>query len=492
MTTLVVDPVIYSMAGASLHGYAVAFQKIYASQMSALSDTSAMGGNVGVSKEWAASYDDNVAEAMSLTQLLIEAMGNYANILQAYGYNYAVADHDRGSGRAAPVKSADLPPTWASCLIPPPSAGGPNSGLFDDVGLAVSALENCGVSIPDGEPEKLKIAADAWGKFASTDGAGNLPALLDRLATSFAAETDPVLEWVDDDLRDLKESAVTVLSLYSDLELACREHKAAIDQLREKLKELLEQLAIDITIEIATGVVFSIVAGALTAGFGAAAVAAAKTASIANKVRKYADRIGGIIGDIKFLKKLNIRDPPAPKKPILQRLKNLWEKVKESFSGRKKPAQAELTQNDVDALGSYTGAGSRDINSALRTDNISPAQQARIDDVNAALAKLPDHEGVVYRGTQLPRDVIDSYKEGEVVTEKAFTSSSVNPGGAFNGDTRFRIVSKTGKDVSPYSTAQQAGHMEDEVLFKSGTKFNVTRNYTDPNTGVTYIDMVEA
>ncbi|WP_040785567.1 hypothetical protein [Nocardia pneumoniae] len=161
MTTLVVDTAVYSSAGASLYSYETAFQRVFSAQIAALSETANMGGNVGESKAWATSYDSTVTTAMSMTELLVTAMGNYAGILNQLGYNHALADYVAGTGRPAPGQPAQLSPAWSVCLLPPPSAGGPGSGLFDDVGFAVSALEDFGVWMPDGEPDDLQTAAEA-------------------------------------------------------------------------------------------------------------------------------------------------------------------------------------------------------------------------------------------------------------------------------------------------------------------------------------------
>ena len=87
--------------------------------------------------------------------------------------------------------------------------------------------------------------------------------------------------------------------------------------------------------------------------------------------------------------------------------------------------------------------------------------------LNAALAKLPDHKGVVKRGSSLsPRDQA-RYVPGEVVVEEAFTSASTER--PFGGNTRFMIHSRHGKDIAPYSEHPN----EKEVLFAAGTRFRV-------------------
>lgn len=306
-TELVVDPMVYSLAGASLYSYTTEFRRLYVAQIETLSGLGAMGGNCGESKTWSTNYDSTVTDAMVMTETLISAMGNYASILQQIGYNYALADYESGSGRAQPVEPTPFSATWEACQVPPPAADGPGSGLFDDVGFAVDALAKYGLEMPDGEPEKLQTAADSWENFASTSGAANLPELLNGLAKSFETETAPELTRVDDDLREMKESAATLLSLYGDLAKACGNHRSAIVAFRDKMKGLLKDLAEDLIEEAVTGVLFSLAAGAMTAGLGAAAVAAAKAGKLALKLKKYVDRALDIKKTSNFISKITER-----------------------------------------------------------------------------------------------------------------------------------------------------------------------------------------
>ncbi|MFD4428679.1 hypothetical protein ACFWPJ_04815, partial [Nocardia sp. NPDC058497] len=300
--------------------------------MDALSGSGSMGGNCGESKAWANNYDTAVADAISMTEALINAMGNYADILQQLGYNWALADYEAGSRRAAPVETAPFLPAWSACRVPPPAACGPGSGIFDDVGFAVQALAKFGVEMPDGEPDKLQIAADTWAKFASESGVGNLPTLLEDLARSFDGETAPELKHVDDDIRDLKASAIAVLALYDDLAQSCRNHQGAITAFRDKMKQLLQDLAWDLAGEVATTVFFSVVAGALTAGMGTAAVAAAKAGKLAAKMKTYVDRVLDIKAAVRFVAKVvDNAGELESQRTRLQRIANLF-RVRGNYS----------------------------------------------------------------------------------------------------------------------------------------------------------------
>ncbi len=150
-----------------------------------------------------------------------------------------------------------------------------------------------------------------------------------------------------------------------------------------------------------------------------------------------------------------------------------------------------LNSDDLAALAHYTGPGYQDLNFALREGALDASQQARIDALHKALEKLPMYEGAVVRGTNLPADVLEQYRPGEIITEPAFTSTStdhtVAQSPTFAGNTEFRIWSTTGRDVS--SVSMYPG--EQEILFPAGSKFYVISKSVDPQTGRTIIEMIE-
>ncbi|BBX99010.1 hypothetical protein MLAC_43040 [Mycobacterium lacus] len=150
-----------------------------------------------------------------------------------------------------------------------------------------------------------------------------------------------------------------------------------------------------------------------------------------------------------------------------------------------------LTSADLSAFADYTGFGYQDLNSALRDNALDASQQARIDAIHKALEKLPVYEGAVVRGSDLPPEALAQYQPGEVITEDAFLSTTTNPAVAesptFAGNVEFRIVSKTGRDISSVSVFPG----EQEILFPAGTKFYVIDRKVNPSTGRTTIDMME-
>jgi hypothetical protein len=156
---------------------------------------------------------------------------------------------------------------------------------------------------------------------------------------------------------------------------------------------------------------------------------------------------------------------------------------------------ASLTAEDVAALHDYTtNDGYTTMNPFLRnsggySDAEQAAIQARADRVSTGLAKLPPRPGMTYRGVNLPDDIVRNYQPGSVVTERAFTSTSTNPGvatGAFDGNTLMVVTGHSGRDIAPFSEFP-----ESEILYDKGTQFLVTGNSFDPTTGKIVIRMRE-
>lgn len=160
-------------------------------------------------------------------------------------------------------------------------------------------------------------------------------------------------------------------------------------------------------------------------------------------------------------------------------------------SGYHQNPSDSLSSDDLSAMADYTGTGYLDLNDALRSTAVDASQHARIDAISNALQKLPMYRGTVTRGTDLPPEVLAQYRPGEVITEKAFLSTTTNPAvarsTAFTGNVEFRIFSNTGRDISSVSLFPD----EREILFPAGTHFYIVDKTIDPLTGKTIIEMIE-
>ncbi len=136
----------------------------------------------------------------------------------------------------------------------------------------------------------------------------------------------------------------------------------------------------------------------------------------------------------------------------------------------------KLTYEQEGAILRYKGGGSYNLNRKLRKGLPLPGEdQATVQLINEALEKLPVYRGTVYRNigfyTKEEFEAFVASLETGIVVEKAFTSSSKIKGAydvemPFNA--HYEIESKTGKDIEQYGEKS-----EKEVLFKSGTSFDV-------------------
>lgn len=135
--------------------------------------------------------------------------------------------------------------------------------------------------------------------------------------------------------------------------------------------------------------------------------------------------------------------------------------------------QHKLSQNEALSVIGYTGSFYKDFNQALRAGKVTPKIARYESLLNTALEKLPKFSGISYRAVQkLSKEDLARYKEGEVVTEPFFVSTSeLKKVQGFSGKVRFEIYGKNGRKVANLSLYPS----EKEVLFKSESRFIVKR-----------------
>jgi hypothetical protein len=151
-----------------------------------------------------------------------------------------------------------------------------------------------------------------------------------------------------------------------------------------------------------------------------------------------------------------------------------------------------LTDLEFFALQIYTSSHNyfEVVNKALRERKLPPEFDVFIGCLKDALDKLPNFEGVCYRGiitTGNFQDFIATYEVGSNHVWHAFTSSSPHEAEAYKGNVLFHITSKTGKNLQ-FFTADGS----DEVLFKPETCYEVTSKQFNGNTLVLFLIEIES
>ncbi|RMI34229.1 hypothetical protein EBN03_07400 [Nocardia stercoris] len=484
----------------SLHNAAVAlFQQVQGSQ-TALSGCSGMSGSYSEAKAWAKTYDDQSWQALFAAQTLAQTMEDYAGALRVIGFNHELADWNANvsdNKGPAPTLPATPDPAVSACDVPPPSAGGPGNGLSDVVGLA----EKVGITIPDGDTDKLGAVGDAWTKLHDAKSVSGLSDEIGRIYDAVNTVKSPEVWTILSDLKGMQDAASTLATGFSALADACHGHQKDLADLRTKLEDQLEDLAKELLEQEAINLAVGAVASMVTFGIGAV-VAAARTAELVEKFAKPIKDLVQVWKDARAAKKdldgaETLAQAARKQQQLQQRIdkaaaqakKNAEKAAKDAADGVKSQS---LTYDDVVTLNrGPTDRNGRDLIKAIREGKLTPEQEQDIAAYNSALDKLPNYEGDVVRQTNLSPEQLDKYVKGQPYTEDSYTCTSHNPAGTGGGlnapssNVEYQIVSKTGKDISQY------GGTKDEIQFKDHTNFFVQDKYWDPQKQMTIIVMDE-
>lgn len=141
----------------------------------------------------------------------------------------------------------------------------------------------------------------------------------------------------------------------------------------------------------------------------------------------------------------------------------------------------EMLPHSAESIKYYTTQdGYREINTALRSNNVSGEIQNRANSIVSGMSTIIPYIGRAYRGVDMPGQWVTNITEqisapgtGRLriaFSDAAFLSASTQITGAFKSKScRFVIQSKTGKSIAPYSVHPA----EHEVLFPPLTQFTI-------------------
>ncbi|WP_071287833.1 hypothetical protein [Mycolicibacterium llatzerense] len=316
-----VDPQTFYDVGKGLYEKAGTVYSAFNTSVATLGTTGSMAGSTDDGKAWAQSYDSRAADVLGAVNDLTKALENYGGVIIQAGYNHAMAEYNANPSQKGtpPVRPAD-PASVAGELTAPPSAGGPGTGLIENIGV----LEHIGIPVPDGDTDKLDKASTAWNQLATGPGITAVVQALSGNAAKFRDTKSPEVEYIVKDLDELHQAADAILGSCAELAQSCSEYKTSLDDLRTKMKETVE----DLVEELAISAVIGIATAFLSAGVGAFAA----TAKAAASIKKYAGIIRGIIESWKISKNIKsgvkkVHDVAGVRKR-LERIKNLGKKGK--------------------------------------------------------------------------------------------------------------------------------------------------------------------
>ncbi|MFD4403403.1 hypothetical protein ACFWPH_11610 [Nocardia sp. NPDC058499] len=309
-----------------------------------------MAGSVGPGKEWARSYDEQVQGTNNLVTALAMLADRYTSALNQIGHTYALADHEPSTGTPPPAKPPNPPLAFSSCPVPPPSAGGPGSGLVDD-GLELAKKIGIDLPVPDGDTDKLHTAATIWKAIAQAPEITNLPAELERAATLFQTVTAPEVDTIDDDLRVMKAAAEDLIATFTDLANECTAQEGAHDKMKVDLQEVLGWFAEELRDYALVTVAFAVAASFLSFGVGGAAVTAVRAGKAVDLVNDVIARLRHIVSIAGVRKAVKLTRDTTDSRTKLERLHDAIETAEDTVEAAGKKLTPEEVRQRAQQIG---------------------------------------------------------------------------------------------------------------------------------------------
>ena len=169
----------------------------------------------------------------------------------------------------------------------------------------------------------------------------------------------------------------------------------------------------------------------------------------------------------------------------------LFREIKEIENSNRLNVLTELTVYEKAIIYKYSEDGYLDLNEKLR---LSEGKDISVFGVllNECLGKLPDYQGIVFRGVNFSQYKIDEFTNklfnNERITEHAFLSTSLKANEAYKyGITILQIFSETGKSIGSISKYQN----EKEILFRYNTIFEIIAVDFDKENNKYFISLEE-
>lgn len=141
------------------------------------------------------------------------------------------------------------------------------------------------------------------------------------------------------------------------------------------------------------------------------------------------------------------------------------------YIAHRKSFEEKLSPDERKAIDTYTSSTYKDINRALRHEEIRNGREGFVSKIDEAVAKNPLHDNAkLYRG--LSGDEAKQFRSlevGDTFEEKAFTSTSSSPD-AFKREVNLHIDVPAGYEAAPVPSSID----EKEWLLRRNTRFEVT------------------
>ncbi|GAW49854.1 MULTISPECIES: RNase A-like domain-containing protein [unclassified Nocardioides] len=248
-----------------------------------------MAGDDATATDFAASYDEAAAEAVSALAGLVGGLGSLGHLAEASLANHLAADAESVVGAAY---RPDAPPSRADDSVgllvgtPPSSLGADSSSLPGWASVVLDFLE--GVFWPDADTDRLRDAAASWRSAATS--VSILTAHCRTALEGFEGELSPEIPLAVATTQDLRVRIDVVADQLATIATSCEAYADQVDAKRAEMLDLLEQLGIELGVGALVTGALSLLSGGLAAGAGTAA-AGGRIAAVSRDLKVIVDAL---------------------------------------------------------------------------------------------------------------------------------------------------------------------------------------------------------
>lgn len=212
-----------------------------------LAMTAGMAGSDPGGTRWASAYDEAASATAGVVTDLANACAKIAEMLEQTGFNHGAAEDASNPARTVPTgpDTTTYFPRPAVTPPPPPPAGGGSGGPPDGWGLIQQAV---GYVWPNGDPGRLRAAAEAWTSAAGAIDAANrsFPEAIEAIRGQQSPEVDDAATVCQTLSQHIEDTAAAC----RDLSTACTDYANHLDQAHQDIdNELADLLASTAVIE---------------------------------------------------------------------------------------------------------------------------------------------------------------------------------------------------------------------------------------------------
>lgn len=281
-----VDPQVYFAASASTRFSAQQIEGALSGLSSSLSGSGGMAGSDNTGQEFSGGYDQAAKDIVTVLAGLGDMSHNAADLIKVSGDNHAAANRASADG-SAPPPSVPIPTRSAAAVPSIPSAyGGGGSEPTGAVATAWNFIQHMvGYVWPNGSPEKLESAAQAWTNAGNAIRTGT--GTLDQAKTGLGGQVSPEIPAATQHLADLKTKVDDTASACFNMATSCNNLAQAIKDAHQQLIDELAQFAAEFVVGEVVCAVLIEIGGELWGN----AILAARAAAIARRCARIIEKL---------------------------------------------------------------------------------------------------------------------------------------------------------------------------------------------------------